>query len=100
MNNANEYVLTFGKHKDKSLGNILECDPQYLVWLAGICTTHTMKRASRDALAKVKEEHGDTCVKMAKQVLEGKCFRCAASNCTCISKVGRQYQYHPYGKRE
>lgn len=26
-------VLTFGKYKGESIADIIECDPQYLVWL-------------------------------------------------------------------
>ena len=100
MEDPNEYVLTFGKYKDKSLRTIRECDPQYLVWLAGVCTPWTMKKASQEALAKVREEHGDTCIKMAKSIVDGKCYRCLACTCSCLSRVGRQYQYHRYGKRE
>lgn len=29
------FVLTFGKHKDKSLDSLLESDLEYVVWLAG-----------------------------------------------------------------
>ena len=100
MEDANEYVLTFGKHKNKPLKAVLNSDPQYLVWLAGVCTPWTMKQTSRDARAKVLEEHGDTCVNMAKQMVQGKCYKCLATQCSCLSHVTRQYRYHPYGKRD
>jgi hypothetical protein len=100
MGDANEYVLTFGKHKDRPLKAVLDSDPQYLVWLAGVCTPWTMKKSSRDALAKVIEEQGDTCVNMAKQMVQGKCYKCLAIQCNCLSRVGRQYRYHPYGKQD
>jgi len=99
MDEPAEYVLTFGKHKDKPLSAVLECDPQYLVWLAGVGTARTLKKASLDAHAKLREEQGDTCINMAKRLVSGKCYRCLAEKCTCLARVGRQYQYHPYGKR-
>ncbi len=93
------YVLSFGKHKDKTLGLVMETDPQYLVWLAGIRTTKTMQQSSLEAHAKVRAEHDDTCVQKAKELVSGRCYRCLKLQCQCLSRVGRQYQYHPYGKR-
>ena len=99
MGDPSDFVLLFGKHKHKALGDVLEIDPQYLVWLAGVHTTRTMQRSSVEAHAKVRAEHGDSCVKMAKLLVSGRCYRCLKPECQCLSRVGRQYQYHPYGKR-
>jgi len=99
MDDPSEYVLSFGKHRDKTLGAVMETDPQYLVWLAGVQTARTMQRSSLEAHAKVRAEHGDACVEMAKRLVSGRCYRCLKLGCQCLSRVGRQYQYHPYGKR-
>ena len=99
MEDPIQYVITFGKHKDKTFGAVLECDPQYLVWLAGVITNRTVKKSSVEAHAKLRAEHGDTCIDMAKRLVSGRCYRCLAVKCNCLSRVGRQYQYHPYGKK-
>ena len=99
MEDPGQYVLTFGKHKDKPLSAVLESDPQYLVWLSGASTTRTMKKSSLEAHAKLRAEQGDTCIDMAKKLVSGRCYRCLAVQCNCLARVGRQYQYHPYGKR-
>jgi len=99
MDDPGNYILTFGKHKDKTLSTVLECDPQYLVWLSGAATVKTMQKKSIDAHAKLREEQGETCIDMAKQLVSGRCYRCLAVKCNCLASVGRQYQYHPYGKR-
>ena len=99
MGEPGQYVLSFGKHKDKPLSTVLECDPQYLVWLAGVRTVRTMKKTLMDGHAKLRAEQGDACIEMAKRLISGRCYRCLAEKCSCLAGVGRQYQYHPYGKR-
>lgn len=41
-------VLTFGKHKGKTIADVIACDPSYVVWLHDVCANVTVSSEAID----------------------------------------------------
>lgn len=96
--------LTFGKHAGKRLSEVAEADPAYVVWLAGIVTKHSLKTEVLTAWKEIDMKHPET-IAHAREFVEGKCLSCLQHSYNprqpCSkSRQTRNYQYHPYGKRD
>jgi len=98
-------TLEFGKHKDKTLIQVAQEDPQYILWLSGSVTKFSMKKNVQISYQMIQQDYPDI-IRIIKEFVAGcVCKICLVGDCTrnqaCKnSKITtRNYHYHPYGKR-
>ena len=68
-------TLQFGKHKGKTLQDLMDIDQGYILWLAGIHMSASFHVKSSAAYNSVKEQHPEI-INEAKCFIENKCKRC------------------------
>lgn len=102
-----QYVLTFGVYEGKSLRQIAEENPQYLLWLGGKFTIFSLKTEAKEVYEKLKIEKKEALERIKQYVEKSICKVCLIGDCKryeeCKNskvKTKRNYQYHPYGKRD
>ena len=102
-----QYVLTFGAYEGKSLRQIAEENPQYLLWLGGRFTIFSLKTEAKEAYEKLKNEQKEALETIKQYVENSICKNCLIGNCKRYEEcknskavTRRNYQYHPYGKRD
>ena len=100
---SSQYQLDFGKHKGKTLNVVKDEDPNYILWLSGVKQKDSFKAENIKIYADVLATHSDA-VEAAHAFLKNKCTKCWEQRETghfCKGmQTGRNYHYHPYGKRD
>jgi hypothetical protein len=99
-----EHTLTFGKYKDKDLQTVSVEDPGYVTWLAGVVTKYSLQPRNVQIWGEMERNHPDA-IACARAFVEGKCLVCLQHAYDPVrpckkSQPTRNYQYHPYGKRD
>jgi len=103
------FCLDFGKHIDKTLDQIAEEDPEYLLWLDGsIVNKFSLSKNGRAMHQKLAVEHADSLAVVKTYVqehsskikhgLEAK--KKVVEARVLASSPSRKYHYHPFGKRD
>jgi len=96
-----DYVLTFGKYKDKTIEDIASISPHYVTWLAGSVSKFSLQKDVKATYQAIQDANPDA-IASAKKFIRGKCPKCLGDckyACATVQQ-SRNYHYHPYGKRD
>ncbi len=99
-----EYTLSFGAHKGKTLLHVAKENPGYIQWIAGRTTKFALTSKGKDMYAMICQEHAAD-VQACKDFVKDKCQQCWRPVSTgerhfCHGmRATSNYHYHPYGKR-
>lgn len=98
---SGQHEIQFGKHKGKTIRQVSESDPFYVLWLSGVVSKFSVQEHIKKIYDHLIETQSET-IHQAKVFARDKCKSCLGAckhACIKVSK-GRNYHYHPYGKRD
>ena len=69
------YIIEFGKHKGKTIEEMMQIDQGYILWLAGVHMRASFHVKSKDAYQFVQTTYPQA-IEAAKNFMKDKCQRC------------------------
>lgn len=99
-----EHILSFGVYKGKSLRDLSQTFPSYLLWIAGVKTKYSMTTKAQELYSEICKNYPED-AREAQEFVKGRCYQCWELSSTgekhfCNKMKARaHYEYHPYGKR-